>query len=194
MEIKDQGYLMENNKNMFIHIDDTIPRLKWLSMSSDNIPKIKWLNEGDDCKSYSICWNYHLNGMRNKIKKTADLLYETYLSKYDNCYENKKLIYSYIWNGACDGSSSWHNDLKEGANVFFLLYFTDMEQGVGGEIMFRNMTQNKKVTCYHLPKKYDLILGSQDLNFQHRVEDFRKPNVQRITMNFGFNIKNSPWT
>ena len=69
-----------------------------------------------------------------------------------------------------------------------------MEQGVGGEIMFRNMRQNKRVTCYHLPKKYDLILGSQDLNFQHRVEDFRKPNVQRITMNFGFNIKNSPWT
>jgi len=196
MEINEQGYLLDNRKDMFIHIDDTIPRLKWLNMnteSRDTIPKMPWIKSKDN-KNYKIAWNYHLNFMKRKIKKTASLLHETYLSKYDNSVESKKLIYSYLWNGTSSGSDVWHNDLIEGANVFFLLYFTDMQLGSGGEIMFRNMEQNKRVTCFHLPKKYDLILGSQDLKFQHRVENFRKPNMERITLNFGFNIKNSPWT
>ena len=200
--MRDKGYLTENRQDMFIHIENTIPKLKWLNMntdSKDTIPKMPWA-KSKDCRNYSIPWNYHLKGMRKKIKKTADLLYDTYLSKYEDPMDyfgnqnDRRLIYSYIWNGTSSGSDVWHNDLIEGANVFFLLYFTDMELGSGGEIMFRNMEENKRVTCFHLPKKYDLILGSQDLKFQHRVEDFRKPSMQRITLNFGFNIKNSPWT
>jgi len=180
--MRDEGYTLSNRSDMFVHVEDTIPKLKWFNMRYG------------DKKTFSVAWNYYLQGMRQKMIKTANLLYDTYLQEYDSSENARKIVYSSIWNGTEQSSCNWHNDLLEGANVFFLLYFTDMDPNNGGEIMFRNMEENKRITAFHMPRKYDVILASQDLKFEHRVEHFRAPCVERITMNFGFNIKNSPWT
>ena len=156
---KSSGCFIENNPNMFVHIEDTLPKLKWL-----------YLKRSDS--------------------KTADLLWETYLP-----WETEKnLDYYTMWNGTDTGSCEWHHD-TEGGNLQFNLYFTDSEPNNGGEIMYRNMKENNRITTFHLPKKYDIVMGSvgDDLKFQHRVEHTRELKQERITMLFRFKVKESPW-
>ena len=183
----DDGYMIESRPDLFKYVDDTIPKLSWYFPKIFENFLIK-LFERQEFKDFDVPWNYHLHGMKRKMLKTANLLDEEYLPKGNN-----ELIYYSIWNGSDTSSYKWHNDLIEGANVFFLMYYTNMNLNEGGEIMFRNLNQDKRITCFHLPKKYDVLYGSQAKHFEHRVETLREPNVERITMNFGFKIDNSPW-
>jgi len=173
-----EGFMVERNRTAFQFVEDTVP-------------KIKWLRGIGNRKDYYYPLNYYLLGFRQKMLHTSDYLFNQYLKPYS---EKKELIYYHLWNGTEQTSCHWHNDFCEGANIMFLLYFTDMDKTSGGEIMFRNTEQNNRITCFHLPQKYDVLIGSQDEKFEHRVEHFRDPSVQRITMNFGFKVDNSPWT
>jgi len=179
---KSSGCFIENNPNMFIHIKDTLPKLKWLYLKrSDSKKSDRW---------QSVAWNYYFHSMKSKMLKTANLLWETYLP-----WETEKnLDYYTMWNGTDTGSCEWHHD-TEGGNLQFNLYFTDSEPNNGGEIMYRNMKENKRITTFHLPKKYDIVMGSvgDDLKFQHRVEHTKELKQERITMLFRFKVKESPW-
>lgn len=174
----DDGFYTENNVLAFQYLEDTIPNIKWLRGIGNR-------------KDYRFPLNYYMLGMRKKMLMTADYLFNQYLKPYS---EKQDLIYYHCWNGTEQTSCHWHNDFCEGANIMFLLYFTDMNMDAGGEIMFRNISQNNRITAFHLPQKYDVVVGSQDEQFEHRVEHFRDPDMHRITMNFGFNVSNSPWT
>lgn len=180
---KSSGCFIENNPDMFIHIKDTLPKLKWLYLKrSDSKKSDRW---------QSVAWNYYFHSMRSKMLKTADLLWETYLPGETE----KNLDYYTMWNGTDTGSCEWHHDTG-GGNLQFNLYFTDLEPNNGGEIMYRNMKENKRITTFHLPRKYDIVMGSvgDDLKFQHRVEHTRELKQKRITMLFRFKVNNSPWT
>jgi hypothetical protein len=116
---------------------------------------------------------------------TSNLLGNNIVSLIDNDYKEG---YKYIWNGTELSICRWHNDLKEGPNIFFLLYLTDMNPECGGEIEFRS-THTKEVTGSILPKKYDVVIGSQELDWEHRVGAFKCGPMERITCNFGFYVK-----
>ena len=58
--MRDEGYTLSNRSDMFVHVEDTIPKLKWFNMRYG------------DKKTFSVAWNYYLQGMRQKMIKTAN--------------------------------------------------------------------------------------------------------------------------
>jgi len=85
-----------------------------------------------------------------------------------------------IWKGSEDSTCEWHNDLREGYNIFFLYYMTDIKNN--GELMVR---MNNEKTGIIQPSKYDLIMLSQAPNVQHKV--IHTDDV-RIVANFMYDI------
>jgi hypothetical protein len=94
--------------------------------------------------------------------------------------ENEK-GYNDIWNHSEPTVLVWHNDLKEGPNLFFLYYLTDVYKG--GEIRFR---VNGKETGHVQPRVGLLVMGSHESHVEHKVE----PTLEdRIVSNYGFYVK-----
>jgi hypothetical protein len=162
-----KGHTHFNNKEDFIFLEDVIENISWIQDKEENYRYIK-----NDKKIDSALHN------------TMDLLGRKYVSIID---KNYKMGYKSIWNGTESSSCVWHNDLKEGPNLFFLLYYTDVDPNCGGEIEFRR-TETKQVTGSITPKKYDIVMGSQELCWEHRVGHFKCAGMERITANFGFYI------
>jgi hypothetical protein len=162
-----KGHTHFNSKEDFEYLIGVIEKIEWIQDKEENYRYIKDSTE-----------------INSALISTMKLLGEKYVSIIDNDY---KLGYNSIWNGTEISSCEWHNDLKEGPNLFFLLYYTDINEGCGGEIEFRR-SETKQITGSITPKKYDVVMGSQELQWEHRVGHFKCPGMERITANFGFYV------
>lgn len=139
-----------------------------IELIGDLPPLSEWV---DECHGIRYPENIDLS-------LSMDYIASTYLSpmlgdKFDK-------VYDYIWDKSEPQTMLWHNDLIEGANVFFLYYLTDVTQG--GEICFRVNGGNEK--CLQ-PKRGLLVMGSQAEHIEHKA-NFTQD--LRITSNYGFNI------
>lgn len=176
-----KGCYCDNNPAIFTHVDTILPKLKFLK-----------LNGFFTGEAGSVAWNYHVYFMYFRMRKTAKLLFDYYLP-----WEKKmNLVYHQVWNGVEPLSTDWHHDTG-GGNIQFNLYHTDIDPNIGGEIMYRSVKEDNKITFAALPKKYDIVMGScgKDMKFQHRVEGFRtNKKKERLTMLFRFSVEKSPWT
>lgn len=123
--------------------------------------------------------------IEDALENTSRLIGETIVSLIDKEYKSG---YNHIWNGTEHDLCEWHNDLREGPNLFLILYMSDIDSSCGGEIEFRSSV-TKNITGSILPKKYDIIIGSQELSWEHQVGKFKCGPMERITCNFGYYIK-----
>jgi hypothetical protein len=95
-----------------------------------------------------------------------------------------------IVNGVDNPSTNWHNDLKEGANLAILMYFTNasnIEQG--GSLSVRNKETNE-LSCMLHPGKGDMIILNHRETWQHKVGEWKSipGKEERIVGCFDFNI------
>lgn len=88
--------------------------------------------------------------------------------------------YNYIWNHNEKTVQVWHNDLREGPNLFFLYYLNDVYSG--GEIRFR---VDGVETGQVQPRTGLLVMGSQEAHVEHKAEP---TDETRILSNFGFYV------
>jgi len=165
-----KGHFHLKAKEDFIHIEPIIN-------------KIKWIQDAEETYQYTI----NTDKVQLALQKTAEHLANKYVKHLDKGY---KIGYKSIWNGTEISSCNWHNDLKEGPNLCFLMYCNDINENCGGHIEFRK-SATKEVTGSISPKKYDVVIGSQELQWEHRVSPFLCGPMERITINVGFYIK---WT
>jgi hypothetical protein len=90
--------------------------------------------------------------------------------------------YNSIWEGIDKPTREWHNDLVENNNnVFFMYYLNDVL--IGGELCFR---MNGIETGMIQPRRYLLVMGSQEQQVEHKVI----PTTEtRVACNFGFKVE-----
>lgn len=160
-----KGFTVENNPNVFHPILKILDSLEW------------------DQKDYTY-WYWRpkeTSVLKDALIETHEILSKQYISKI---FSNYKFGYRDLWNGIDIGADNFHNDLNEGPNVFFLLYFNTMDDTTGGGIGFRDSV-TKEETGFLYPQKYDVLLGSQQSSWEHRVEKMKK-QTNRIVANFGF--------
>lgn len=165
------GYMVLHEPELFKYLELSLLKTKWV--------RIPFIKEGI---SYRVPLNKF--SYRKPMKDTSNLIFERLFS---DTTSYKKSIYSHVWNGTDSKSCEWHNDYIEGANVSILMYYSDVKENSGGELMMRRFPC-KTITGIHRPSKYDVIVFSQEKVWQHRVEHFLDSRMERITVNFGFNI------
>ena len=163
-----KGYHHINSKEDFCFIEPIISNIDWVQDADINYRYINPSNEIDKA-----------------LSKTSELLLEKYIKHIDKC---AKIGYKSIWNGTEISSCKWHNDLKEGPNICFLMYLSDIRDNCGGQIEIRRKS-TKEITGSVTPKKYDIVMFSQELEWEHRVSPFRCDSMERITTNIGFYVK-----
>ncbi len=112
--------------------------------------------------------------------------------KYIKMLSGKYNLYGQpeIVNGVDSGSTNWHNDLKEGANLAIMMYFTNansIEQG--GSLSVRNKETNE-LSCMLHPGKGDMIILNHKETWQHKVGEWKNipGKEERIVGCFDFNI------
>ena len=88
--------------------------------------------------------------------------------------------YNSIWNKNESTVQVWHNDLREGPNLFFLYYMTNVYKG--GEIRFR--VNGIETGCVQ-PRVGLLVMGSQESHIEHKAEP---TNEARVLSNYGFYV------
>lgn len=127
-------------------------------------------------------WQLDSSGVRYPENIDLSLAHEYISRKYVAPFFSKvEMGYRSIWEGSDIPTTKWHNDLIEGSNLFFMYYLTDVFNE--GEICFRcNNIETGKLQ----PKKYMLLMGSQELFVEHKVN---LTTDTRIACNFGFNVK-----
>lgn len=130
-------------------------------------PLEEWILGDQDHATYPI--GVDLNPAMEYIAKT-------YVEPF---FPNYTKGYQYIWNKSESKTMVWHNDLVEGYNLFFLYYMNDVTDG--GEIQFR---VNGIETGMIQPRKHLLVMASQELHVEHKVNYTPQP---RIVSNYGFN-------
>ena len=162
-----KGHYHTNNEDDFAFLAPAIDNIKWTQDKELNYRYI-----------------YNDENIEDALSKTMKYLGDKYVTLID---KNFKLGCKSIWNGTEISNCEWHNDLIEGPNLFFLMYYTNMEKNCGGEIEFRK-AETKEVTGSILPKRHDVVIGSQKLSWEHRVAPFKCKNMERITANFGFYV------
>ena len=165
------GYMTFNSPELFEHLEKPLSRTRWI--------RFPMLREG---MSYRIPLNKFV--YRKPMKNSSELIFERVFSKITSYKESE---YRHIWNGTDDKSCEWHNDYIEGSNVSVLMYYSDVKEDVGGELMMRKLP-SRTITGIHRPSKYDVVVFSQERMWQHRVAHFLDSSMERITVNFGFNI------
>jgi hypothetical protein len=143
--------------------------LDWIDTST-----IEWEYEGGVNNDYhpkcnkdfydTILWTIH-----NDIS-------ETYLKDVEHTIDKRRL-----WLGVNYDATSWHNDLAEGPNCFFLLYFSDMRLYNEGAVWFRNEENEWRI----LPYPGLLVAVNCETKFQHRAE---QTNKERVIASFAFNL------
>ncbi len=171
-DLNTKGHHKIQDKSFFVYLEKALENVIWDKPEEDD-PYFFTTEITDE--------------ISEALNKTADMIGERIVSLIDKDHVQG---YKFIWNGTELSICRWHNDLKEGPNLFFLLYLTDMNAECGGEIEFRS-THTKEVTGSILPQKYDLIIGSQELDWEHQVGVFKCGPMERITCNFGYYVK---WT
>lgn len=86
-----------------------------------------------------------------------------------------------LWRGVNKDATVWHNDLREGPNCFFLLYFSDMRQYNEGAVWFRNGEKEWRI----VPYPGLLVAVNCEKQFEHKAES---TNKERIIASFAFNL------
>lgn len=166
------GYTIFNAPELFEHLEKPLSKTRWV--------RIPMMKEG---VSYRVPLNRF--SYRSPMRKTSKLIFKRFFSEITPSYKESE--YRHVWNGTDIKSCEWHNDYIEGANVSVLMYYSNIEENVGGELMMRRVS-DRIITGIHRPNKYDVIIFSQEKMWQHRVANFLDPSMERITINFGFNI------
>tara|TARA_R110002073_G_scaffold276057_1_gene439910 strand:- start:300 stop:794 length:495 start_codon:yes stop_codon:yes gene_type:complete len=156
-ELLISGYKIFNDKEILYLISDVPP------ISS-------WTIKPDTSGTYTPAEKINLEPAHDYIK-------DNYVDKYFN---NSTKGYNNIWNSTEESSMLWHNDLVEGPNLFFMYYLNDVINN--GEICFRiNGEETGKIK----PKKGLLLMGSQELYVEHKVNH---TDETRVVCNFGFYV------
>ncbi len=136
----------------------------------------------------------HTPQLDNAIKICHNYLGDKYIKLLSNKYS----LYGQpeIVNGVDAPSTNWHNDLKEGANVAILMYFTSASNPTtGGCLKVRN-AETKSLSCMIYPAKADLVILNHNKVWEHKVEEFERTldektgvfSDERIVGCFDFNI------
>lgn len=141
-----------------------------------DVENIEWKYEG------GINNDYHPS---KNIEEINSILYTIHYQIAIDIIEPKIKQYTIekrrIWEGVNADATSWHNDLKEGPNSFFLLYHSTMIND--GFIFFRNGHKEWKI----LPKIGMLVAVNCDTKFEHKAEI---SNRKRIVSSYYFNFQN----
>ena len=128
----------------------------------------------------------HTEKVGHALSTTHKYLGDKYISKVSSKY--KLHGRPQIVNGVDYESTLWHNDLKEGANIAILMYFTSAcNKEQGGSLSVRNK-QTKELSCWLYPGKNDLIFLNHSKVWEHRVGKFKLINNERIVGCFDYNI------
>lgn len=93
-----------------------------------------------------------------------------------------------IWEGVNNGATAWHNDLNEGPNCFFLLYFTDLTQLKQGAIHFK--TSDTSIEWSHYPTVGMLVAVNCAETMLHRAD---QTDHKRVIASFCFNINHNSY-
>lgn len=127
----------------------------------------------------------------NRPKIDPDLLnqqlsiihYQIALEFIEPYAESYILTQAALWEGSLPRHKTWHSDVSEVDDLFFLLYFTDHTTTNDGALRIRNSLGEHR----YVPRP-GLIIGIENTNpeFTHMVE----PTVEkRIVGAFGFKVE-----
>jgi hypothetical protein len=164
-----KGYTTVNDQAMFLPLEKILNTIEW---EQETYTHWYWRPK-------------QTSALKDALLETHKLLAEKYIS---NTFPNYELGYRDLWNGIDIGADNYHNDLNEGPNAMFLLHFNDMNEETGGGFAFRNSVTEEE-TGFMYPKKYDIIFGSQQDNWEHRATKLNIIPVDRIVANFGMYLK-----
>jgi len=141
------------------------------------IEQIQWMYEGDFGGDNHPSNNIGLlEAMLEHIHHQIEL---KYIAPYFEKYSVDKRR---IWEGVNNDATSWHNDLNEGPNCFFLLYFSDMVDD--GSIGFKN----KNNEWFYYPKRGTMVAVNCAKQFLHKAT---KSAQKRVISSFCFNLDHS---
>lgn len=129
--------------------------------------------------------DYHLSE-QDSFYSTQDswllsLHYEIAMQFVETSFSKYTIEKRRLWEGVNKDSSVWHNDLKEGPNCFFLLYFSNLEHLKEGAIYFKNKCQ--KWSFY--PSVGKLLAVNCVPEFMHKADQTKH---ERIVASFYFNL------
>jgi hypothetical protein len=128
----------------------------------------------------------HTPDVEKALKMCHTYLGDKYISQLSgkfNLYGQPEII-----NGVDKGSLNWHNDLKEGANVAALMYFTGASNpDTGGHLEVRT-AETKQLSAFLYPGKCDVILLNHKSTWEHKIGEFKEAGVERLTGYFDYNI------
>lgn len=166
-----KGCMVFNAPELFVHLEKPLSKTRWI-----------WL----PIYEKNINYRTPLNKLayRKPMRSTSNLIFDKCFSQITS---HEEVNYSHVWNGTVLDSCEWHNDYVEGSNVSVLMYYSDVKENMGGELMMRKLS-DRIITEVHRPSKYDVVIFSQEKIWQHRVAHFLDYSMERITINFGFTI------
>jgi hypothetical protein len=90
-----------------------------------------------------------------------------------------------IWDRTEQSSTVWHNDNREGYNLFALVYFDTMTPGVNGRLYVRN-PQGEESS--HLPARGDCVVVNMKQGYEHRVDYTIPRTAVRRVANLCYNV------
>lgn len=132
-------------------------------------------------------YNLRENVPINKIDEIDRLLYILHLEiqkKYlINNVKCSKILNRRLWEGFTEETDIWHNDIEDGPNVFFLLYFDDMAKTNDGALWVKN--DHEVVRIVPVPGTL-VALNQENRSFLHKAE---KSESRRITASFEFTVE-----
>ena len=103
-----------------------------------------------------------------------------FIDPYATTYQHTKAV---LWEGSLPMHKTWHSDIAEVDDVFFLLYFSDQTLTNDGALWVRNPAGE-----YRIVPTPGTLIGVENTNpeFMHLVE----PTVgKRIVGAFGFKVE-----
>jgi hypothetical protein len=103
-----------------------------------------------------------------------------FIEPYAKSYEQTKAA---LWESSLPRHKTWHSDVKEADDVFFLLYFSDQRSTNDGALLIKNTDGEHRF----VPRP-GLIIGLENTDpyFLHMVE----PTIgKRVVGAFGFKVE-----
>lgn len=161
-----KGFSVINDKEVFKYIEG-IESWEWKNLKTEGLQLV--------VKS---------PGVIDAIQKTHLLLAEKYVRLID---PNYKLGGDCdIVNGMDEATLSWHNDECEGFNLCILLYWDSMDEEIGGQTCFRDIS-SAELTGQFYPQRYDVSFMNHCSRFEHVVTPLKLPMNRRVGL-FNYNI------
>lgn len=161
-----RGFCVVNDKEVFKHIED-IESWEWKNLKQEGLQLVVKTPEVVDA-----------------INKTQLLLAEKYVRLLDPNYTlggDCEIV-----NGMDEATLSWHNDKCEGFNLCILLYWDTMDEEIGGQTCFRNISSLEVMGGFY-PQKYDVSFMNHCSRFEHIVTPLKLPMNRRVAL-FNYNI------